>query len=92
MIAAYQSGINTNELARQYGCDRKTICNQLKKRGVEVSINKIKSEEAVRRIIILYEENHTIEEIAKQFGVSAATINKLLHKHGVSIRSRWDYK
>ena len=91
VILGYQSGKSSYELAREYGCNRKTICAQLKKHGIEVSQNKIKSEETVQSIISLYEKGHTIQEVANRHEVSTATINQLLHKNGVLVRSRWDY-
>jgi len=91
IACAYQNGKSTNELARKYGCHRKTISAQLKKQGIEVSLNKYKTEEEVRRIVSLYEKGSTIEEIANRHEVSTATINRLLHENRVSIRSRWDY-
>ena len=91
VILAYQGGKSTNELARLYGCNHHTICDQLKKHGVRLGCAKIKSEEEVRRAIALYESNLTMDEVATQFGVSATTINRLLHENGVKLRSRWDY-
>jgi len=79
-------------LAREYGCNRKAICDHLKKHGVTVSRSKISSEETVRQIIALYESGKLIAEIAKQYGVSESAINRLLHGNGVRIRSRWDYE
>jgi len=92
IIVDYQNGKSASKLAGEYGCDRHTICTQLKKHGVEVSRSKIRSEKDVRQIIALYEANHFIEEIAGQYGVSESSINRLLHENGVRIRSRWDYE
>ena len=92
IIRAYQSGTSTNELARQYGCHRHTICDHLRKHGIEVTRNKIRSAEAVCQVIALYEQGNMIEDIANQYDVSQATINRLLHGNGVKVRSRWDYK
>jgi len=79
-------------LAREYGCNRKAICDHLKKHGVTVSRSKISSEETVRHIITLYESNQQMKEIADQYGVSESAINRLLHTNGVRVRSRWDYE
>jgi|GEM_PF-1910319 len=92
LIADYQSGKSTNQLAHEYGCNRHTIANQLKKHGIKVSRSKIRSGEAVHRIIALYENGKLIAEIAKQYEVSESAINRLLHENGVRIRSRWDYE
>ena len=92
IIIDYQGEKSANILAREYGCDRHTICDHLKKHGIKVTRNKIRSEEDVRNIIVLYEGGCFIEVIADQYDVSQATINRLLHKNGVRIRSRWDYE
>ena len=92
IITAYQGGKSANVLAREYGCNRKAICDHLKKHGVTVSRSKIRSEEAVRQIIALYEANQQMKEIADQYGVSESAINRLLHENGVRIRSRWEHE
>jgi len=92
IIAAYQGGKSANVLAREYGCNRKAICDHLKKHGVTVSRSKISSEETVRQIIALYESGKLISEIAKQYSVSESAINRLLHGNGVEVRNRWDYE
>ena len=91
IIIDYQNGKSANKLAGEHGCDRHTICAQLKRHGVEVSRSKIRSEKNVCQIIALYEANHFIEEIAGQYGVSESSINRLLHENGVKVRSRWEY-
>ena len=92
IVLAYQGGKSANVLSREYGCNRKAICDHLKKNGVIVSRSKIRSEETVQQIIALYEANHLISEIADQYGVSESAINRLLHANGVRVRSRWDYE
>ena len=51
IILAYQRGKSANVLAREYGCDRHTICDHLKKHGIKVTRNKIRSEESVRQTL-----------------------------------------
>ena len=92
VILAYQEGISANALAREYGCDRHAIYNHLKKHGIKVSRNRIRTEESVRQIIMLYESSIFIADIADQYDVSESTINRLLRENGVRIRSRWEYK
>ena len=92
IVLAYQEGKSANVLAREYGCNRKAICDHLKKNGVTVSRSKIRSEEAAQQIIALYEANHLIAEIAGRYDVSESSINRLLHANGVRVRSRWEYQ
>jgi len=92
IIAAYQGGKSSNVLAREYGCSRQAICDQLKKHGIKVTRNKISSVEAVCQVISLYESGIFIADIADQYYVSESTINRLLRTNGVRIRSRWEYE
>lgn len=91
IIIAYQGGTSANELAREYGCNRKAICSHLKKHGIVVTRKRIRSQEEVQHIIKLYEEGSIIEDIAMRHNVSQATISRLLHENGVRVRNRWDY-
>jgi len=92
VVIAYLNGKSANKLVDEYGCDRHTICAQLKKHGIRVSRSKVRSEETVHQIIALYEGNHFIGKIAKKYGVSESTINRLLHENGIRVRSLWDYE
>jgi DNA invertase Pin-like site-specific DNA recombinase len=89
IILAYQSGKSTNELARIYGCNRHTICDQLKKHSIEIDRSKIKTEEKSKEIIALYKRGLTAAEVAKQTGLSAATIQRHLAEQGIKLRGRW---
>ena len=89
IILAYQNGKSANELAREYGCNRHTICEHLKKHGIEISRSKIKQEEQLKEIVTLYERGHTAAEVAKLTGLSAATIQRHLNEQGIKLRGRW---
>jgi len=89
IILAYQNGRSSNDLAREYGCNRHTICEYLKKHGIEVSRSKIKNEGQSKEIVTLYECGHTAAEVAKITGRSTATIQRHLHEQGVKMRGRW---
>lgn len=67
IVTRYQDGESTYDLAKAYDCHRSTISNNLKKAGIDVSIEKINIDEAIR----LYESGCTTkdEEIA---GILAA--------------------
>ena len=89
IIAAYRGGKSANVLARIYGCSRHTICNHLKKHGVEVCRSKIKGEETSNKILALYACEQTAAEIAAVIGVSATAIQRHLTANGVKMRGRW---
>ena len=91
VIEEYQSGMSTYALARQYACDRHTISQCLKERGIKVTVEKITSEHDIKEIISLYQGGLKTEEVAERFGISDTTIVKHLHNNGVKMRTRWDY-
>lgn len=91
IIAEYNSGKTTYDLAKQFGCHRHTISSILKKHGVKVDKCKVQKKLDVDKVIAMYIELHTSEEIAKCFGVSPQSILVCLKAHGVKIRGRWDY-
>ena len=47
IVQRYQNGESTYELAGAFNCHRNTIANNLRKRGIKVSIEKINLEEAI---------------------------------------------
>ena len=87
IIAAYQSGDSTYELAKQYNCHRSTISHQLKLHDIEVKIEKIDINEA----IVLYESGWTTKQIAEKYHMSDNAVSRRLKKAGVKMRTRWDY-
>lgn len=87
IIAAYQSGASTYELAKQYNCHRSTISHQLKLHDIEVKIEKIDINEA----IVLYESGWTTKQIAEKYHMSDNAVSRRLKKAGVKMRTRWDY-
>jgi DNA-directed RNA polymerase specialized sigma24 family protein len=89
IVLAYQSGKSAEKLASEYGCNRTTICNHLKKHGIKIGCQKIKSEEQLQEIITLYKRGQTTTELAALTGISASAIQKYLHKNGVKMRGRW---
>lgn len=91
IIAEYSSGRTTYDLAKQFGCHRRTISSILKSHGVKVDKCKARKKLDVDKVIAMYTELHTSEEIAKCFGVSSQSILVCLRAHGVKIRGRWDY-
>ena len=47
IVAAYQNGASTYDLAEQYDCHRSTIARHLRNQGVKVSIEKIDMDDAI---------------------------------------------
>ena len=84
---AYRSGVTTYELAVKYNCHRRTIAGQLKKQGVNVTIEKLDMEDAIR----MYESGSTTKEIAEKYHMADNTVSHRLKMAGVQMRTRWDY-
>jgi len=60
--------------------------NPLKKAGIEVAIEKLDLDEAIR----LYESGWTTGEIAKKYNMSDNSVSRRLKEAGVKMRTRWD--
>ena len=90
IIAEYQQGASTYQLATKYGCHCNTVTQHLRKNGVDVTNRKIGSN-TIKEIIALYKGGIDTGKLAKQFGVAHTTVLKYLHSNGVEMRTRWDY-
>jgi len=85
IVANYESGIGTYELARTYACHRTTIAkllnrNAVKRRSHNIAPDRL-SDAAAR-----YAEGQSLAQIAKGIGISPTTVLKHLRSMGVSIR------
>jgi len=87
IVNAYQSGVTTYKLAEKYSCHRRTIAGQLKKQGINVTIEKLDMEDAIR----MYESGSTTKEIAEKYHMADNTVSHRLKMAGVQMRTRWDY-
>ena len=87
----YKNGASSYELARDFGCHRRTISDTLKRNGVEVSHRATTKPELVKRIIELYAEYKTPKEVGVIVGIGGDTVRKVLKENGVYIRKSWEY-
>lgn len=87
IVTRYQDGESTYDLAKAYDCHRSTISNNLKKAGIDVSIEKINLDEAIR----LYESGCTTKDIAAKYHMTDNAVSRRLKAAGVKMRTRWDY-
>ena len=87
----YKNGASSYELAKEFGCHRRTICDALKRNGVEVSHQASKKPELTKRIIELYAEYKTPKEIGAIVGIGCDTVRKVLKENGIYIRKSWEY-
>ena len=87
IVTRYQDGESTYDLAKAYDCHRSTISNNLKKAGIDVSIEKNNIDEAIR----LYESGCTTKDIAAKYHMTDNAVSRRLKAAGVKMRTRWDY-
>ena len=87
----YKNGASSYELAREFGCHRRTISDALKRNGVEVSHRASTKPELVKRIIELYAEYKTPKEVGAIVGIGSDTVRKVLKDNGIYIRKSWEY-
>ncbi len=87
IISAYQSGATTYELAEKYNCHRRTIATQLKKRGINVTREKLDMNDAIR----MYNSGFNTKQIAAKYRMSDNAVSHRLKAAGVKMRTRWDY-
>lgn len=92
IIVKYKSGIATTVLAEEYGCHKATIRRALQRNGIKITKQPVANRIDTSRVIIMYEEKHTIAEIARYFGVSESAIRRRLIENNIPLRSRWDYR
>ena len=70
IIQKYQNGASSYDLAKEFGCHRRTITDTLKRNGVEVSHQAATKPELVKRIIELYAEMKTPKEVGAIAGIN----------------------
>ena len=91
VIQKYQNGASSYDLAKEFGCHRRTISDTLKRNGVEVSHQAATKPELVKRIIELYAEMKTPKEVGAIVGVGGDTVRKVLKENGIYIRKSREY-
>ena len=87
IVQRYQAGKSTYELAEEFNCHRSTIANNLRRRGVKVSIEKINLDEAIK----LYESGWTTKQLGEKYHISDNAVSRRLRSAGVKMRTRWEY-
>ena len=87
----YRNGASSYELAKEFGCHRRTISDTLKRNGVKVSHQAATKPELVKRVIELYAEMKTPKEVGAIVGIGGDTVRKVLKENGIYIRKSWEY-
>jgi transposase len=88
LLAAYQAGQSTNEVAASYGVHRTTVVNILNRHGVPFRVRGMPNKD-LSEVIRLYESGWSLAKLGRHFGVTGHnTISNALRKAGVTIRPR----
>lgn len=88
VIQKYQSGISSEQLAKEYGISATAILNVLRRNKIEMrsGADWKFSEEVRQEIIQRYTDYETIASIAKSIGCSSWFVKDLIRKYGVPTR------
>ena len=73
------------ELAAEFGCNRVTVAERLKKSGIGIR-HQSPSPEVVDEMVRLYESGLSLVRVGKQIGYGASTVHSLLRSRGVQAR------
>ena len=91
IISKYKAGKSTYELAKEYGCHRRTISDNLKKRGIKVTNQLMERKGVVELVMQMYSEYYKPADIAKAVGINVDSVRKILKENNVYIRKSWEY-
>lgn len=90
MVAMYDSGKTSREIANHFGCDQGVILRHLKKIGVDLRPGQYEKQVTAvqeQTIIDLYEQGHTAEEAAAEVGFTQGLALSVLKRHNVERRN-----
>jgi dsRNA-specific ribonuclease len=85
LTADYRSGVAVNDLAAQYGINRYTVIEHMRRQGVPRRYPRL-GETEVRQAISLYYSGESLAKIGKQMHVDAGTVGRALHEAGLVLR------
>jgi DNA-binding CsgD family transcriptional regulator len=90
LVAAYEAGASTYELAARFSIRRETVTMHLQRAGLEIRPGpQVALDEAgERRVATLYRDGLSMRSIARQMGISDNTVLKALRAQGVPSRPR----
>ena len=91
IIVKYNSGTSTYDLAKEYGCHRRTISDHLKKQGIKVTNQLMERKGVVELVMQMYSEYIKPADIAKAIGINVDSVRKILKENNVYIRKSWEY-
>lgn len=83
LVAQYNSGATTYQVAKDFGITRDTLRKHLRKNSVPMRRRGL-SPDQVKAAADLYEQGFSSNAIAKEFGVSPTTVLRKLREQGMS--------
>lgn len=86
VVEQYEAGESMQKLAEKFECHRQTIARQLKKAGVTLREQQIRTPEFNAHARTLYEQGHSLERVADMLTVQASTINRAVRAAGGTLR------
>lgn len=86
LVAAYQAGTRSSDLALMHGCSLSTVSKRLREAGVETHGNPRQRLLEPSALIAAYQRGDSALELAKRYGCSIQTVLSRLREAGVRIR------
>jgi len=88
VIRAYEGGLSTNELAKRYGCDPRTVANTLKRHGVALRRRGAEgvlegNPKLAKRVVALRKKGLSYEGISRKVGVGPGAVGRFLQTQGL---------
>ena len=88
MAARYKEGATVYELAAEFGCNRTTVAERLKRAGITMRLQS-PSPEMIDEMVRLYESGLSLVKVGERVGYGASTVHNLLRSRGVQARDTY---
>lgn len=87
MLKLYNSGLSLERVAERIGVAKATVQRHVKAAGISrrLGVEYALSDEAVRSVIVQWQDGATISDLARSFEVSRCTINGVLERQGLIV-------
>jgi lambda repressor-like predicted transcriptional regulator len=86
LIAGYESGETTYQLASTHGLNRNTVAAHLRSAGVSIRMDSMTPEQ-IELAMEYYRTGWSLARIGHEVGADAETVRKRLRERGVTLRS-----
>ena len=85
LVAEYEGGATTYDLANRHGLHRNTITAHLRRADVTIRMDRMTPEQ-IQQAADLYAEGWSLARVGRAVGTDAETVRKRLREAGVTIR------